>query len=75
MATDPRPKNLISDFATVTKENDSVEMDGDVLKVQQADVHTYRHKNGDLYAEDVDQHMAALPEMTACTTEITIDDI
>ena len=59
----------------VTKETDPVKMDGDVLKVEQVDVHTYRHKNDDMYAEDVDQHMAVLPEVTACTTEMTIDDI
>ena len=59
----------------MTKETDPVEMDGDVLKVEHAEVLTYRHKNGDLYAEDVDQHMAMLPEVTECTTEITIDDI
>ena len=58
----------------VTIETDSVEMDGDVLKVKQAEVLTYRHKNGDPYAEDVDQHMAMLPEVTACTTEMTIDE-
>ena len=52
-----------------------MEMDGNVLKVEQADVHTYRHKNDDLHAEYVDQHMAVLPEVTACTTEITIDNI
>ena len=59
----------------VTKETDPVEMDGDVLKVDQVELPIYRHKNGDLYAEDVDQHMAMLPEVTECTTEITIDDI
>ena len=35
----------------------------------------YRHDAGDLYAEDVDQHMALLPEITASTEQVTIDDI
>ena len=59
----------------VTKDTDPVEMYGDVLKVEQTKVPTYRHKNGDLYAEDVDQHMAVLPEVMACSTESTIDEI
>ncbi|CAH0489054.1 unnamed protein product [Peronospora farinosa] len=36
---------------------------------------TYYHESGELYAEDVDQHMAVLPEIGPSTAEVTIDDI
>ena len=36
---------------------------------------TYYHDSGDLFAEDVEQHMAVLPELAASTTEVTINDI
>ena len=39
------------------------------------DVTPYRHKSGELYAEDVDQHMAVLPDIVMPSAEITIDDI
>ena len=39
------------------------------------DESTYYHEEGELFAEDVEQHMAVLPEVTTSTTEITIDDV
>ena len=39
------------------------------------DVSTYRHVSGELYAEDVDQHMAVLPDIVTSTAEVAIDDI
>ena len=39
------------------------------------DASTYRHQSGELYAEDVDQHMAVLPDIVTPTAEVTIDDI
>ena len=39
------------------------------------DVSTYRLAGGELYAEDVDQHMAVLPDIVTPTAEVTIDDI
>ena len=36
---------------------------------------TFYHESDELYAEDVDQHMAVLPEVVSSTAEITIDDI
>ena len=39
------------------------------------DVATYRHESGELYAEDVDQHMAVLPDVGTPTAEVAIDDI
>ena len=35
----------------------------------------YYHDRGELFAEDVDQHMEVLPEVGTPTQEITIDDI
>ena len=36
---------------------------------------SYDHENGELYAEDVSQHMIVLPEVALSTAEITVDDI
>ena len=36
---------------------------------------TQYHESGELFAEDVDQHMALLPEVILTTAEIKIDDI
>uniref|UniRef100_M4BKS0 Uncharacterized protein n=1 Tax=Hyaloperonospora arabidopsidis (strain Emoy2) TaxID=559515 RepID=M4BKS0_HYAAE len=35
----------------------------------------YYHEGDELFAEDVDHHMAVLPEVTTSTTDITIDDV
>ena len=42
---------------------------------EEPDVSTHRHESGKLYAEDVDPHMAVLPDMVMPTSEVTIDDI
>ena len=42
---------------------------------RELDVTTYSHQCGDLYAEDVDQHMAVLPDIVTPTAEVTIDGI
>ena len=39
-----------------------------------AETPVYYHESGDLFAEDTKQHMAVLPEMSATTEEVTIDD-
>ena len=39
------------------------------------DVATYRHESGELYAENVDQHMAVPPDIVTPTAEVAIDDI
>ena len=36
---------------------------------------TYYHESGELFAEEVDQHMAVLPEIVSSTAEVTSDDI
>ena len=40
-----------------------------------SDSSIYHHDSGDLFAEDVDQHMAVLPEVITPTAEVTMDDI
>ena len=35
----------------------------------------YYHKGGELFADDVEQHMAVLPEVATSSTDITIDDV
>ncbi|GKG59401.1 hypothetical protein Tco_0605052, partial [Tanacetum coccineum] len=35
----------------------------------------YYHESGDLFAEEVEQHMAVLPEIQESADEIKIDDI
>uniref|UniRef100_A0AAV1TXE2 Uncharacterized protein n=2 Tax=Peronospora matthiolae TaxID=2874970 RepID=A0AAV1TXE2_9STRA len=49
--------------------------EGDVTDETQTKSVAYRHDGGDLFAEDVDQHMALLPEIIAPTKEVAIDDI
>ena len=36
---------------------------------------TYCHKSGELFAEDVEQHMAVLPEIKTSTAQVTINNI
>uniref|UniRef100_A0AAV1UZW5 Reverse transcriptase domain-containing protein n=1 Tax=Peronospora matthiolae TaxID=2874970 RepID=A0AAV1UZW5_9STRA len=43
--------------------------------VEIAEIPVYHHESGDLFAEDIEQHMAVLPEMSATTEEVTIEDI
>ena len=47
---------------------------GNELKIE-PDLSIHRHESGELYAEDVDQHMTVLPEIVTPTAEITINDI
>ena len=49
-----------------------------MLKTEDAEIAgtpVYYHESGDLFAEDIEQHMAVLPEMSATTGEVTIEDI
>ena len=39
------------------------------------DASIYSHESGELYAEDVDQHMVVLPEVITPITEVSIDDV
>ena len=43
--------------------------------MENPDFSTYRHEFGELYAEDVDQHIPVLPDIVMPTAEVTIDDI
>ena len=38
-------------------------------------VSTYQHESEELYAEDVDQHMAVFPDIAMPTSEVTINGI
>uniref|UniRef100_A0AAV1TU99 Uncharacterized protein n=1 Tax=Peronospora matthiolae TaxID=2874970 RepID=A0AAV1TU99_9STRA len=40
-----------------------------------AEAPVYYHESGDLFAEDIEQHLAVLPEMSTATEEVTINDI
>ena len=53
----------------------TVTIDDKTMRNTTSDDSTYYHEGGELFAEDVEQHMAVLPEVTASKTEIKIDDI
>uniref|UniRef100_A0AAV1V970 Reverse transcriptase n=2 Tax=Peronospora matthiolae TaxID=2874970 RepID=A0AAV1V970_9STRA len=40
-----------------------------------AEAPVYYHESGDLFADDIEQHLAVLPEMSTATEEVTINDI
>ena len=54
---------------------EAVRIDGEEMGYDAPDESTYYHEEGELFAEDVEQHMAVLPEVTTSTTEMTIDDV
>ena len=68
---DPRSRKLVNELDMVK--------DGDVLTNESEDgkpeCSAYYHESGELFAEEVDQHMAVLPEIVSSTAEVTIDDI
>lgn len=51
------------------------EVSTDETKTEEHETSIYYRESGELYAEDVDQHMAVLPEIVSPTAEITIDEI
>ena len=53
----------------------AVTIDGELIENDVPDESTYYYEGGELFAEDVEQHMAVLPVVTTSTTEITIDDV
>ena len=57
---------------------DSAEVAAVDVEMMKEDITTaamYHHEGNELFAEDVEQHMAVLPEITTSTTEITIIDV
>ena len=40
-----------------------------------AEAPIYYHERRELFAEDIEQHLAVLPEMSTATEEVTSDDI
>ena len=68
------------DFRSVNLAENSTEVKAEGMLTQENEEGThgntiFNHESGELYAEDVDQHMAVLPEVVSSTAEITIDDI
>ena len=55
------------------KGNDVVVIGKESTDVEPPTVSTYRNGNGELYAEDVDQHMAVLPEVIIPAAEISLE--
>uniref|UniRef100_A0AAV1V540 Reverse transcriptase n=1 Tax=Peronospora matthiolae TaxID=2874970 RepID=A0AAV1V540_9STRA len=53
----------------------AITIDGEVIENDIPDESTHYQEGGELFAEDVKQHMAVLPEVTIPTTEMTMDDI
>uniref|UniRef100_A0AAV1T8C1 Reverse transcriptase n=1 Tax=Peronospora matthiolae TaxID=2874970 RepID=A0AAV1T8C1_9STRA len=53
----------------------AVTIDGEVMENDVPGELTYYHEGGELFAEDVDQHMAVLPEVTISKTAITIGGV
>uniref|UniRef100_A0AAV1U7Q6 Uncharacterized protein n=1 Tax=Peronospora matthiolae TaxID=2874970 RepID=A0AAV1U7Q6_9STRA len=49
----------------------AVTIDGEVMENDAPDESTHYHEGSKLFAEDVEQHMAVLPEVITFTTEIT----
>ena len=48
---------------------------GERTEVEPPTMSKYRSESGELYAEDVDQHMAILPGVVTPASEISLDDI
>uniref|UniRef100_A0AAV1T816 Reverse transcriptase n=1 Tax=Peronospora matthiolae TaxID=2874970 RepID=A0AAV1T816_9STRA len=58
-----------------TKKMDCTKTDEETTKDELTPSPMYHHDAGELFAEDVDQHLAVLPEVVTPTQDITIDDI
>ena len=50
-------------------------IDGDAKEEEPYFPSVFYREGGELFAEDVKQHMAVLPEVVTSSTEITIDDV
>ena len=53
---------------------DNTRIDEEAKKDESSSAPVYYHHGGEVFAEDVDQHMAALPEVVTPSQKITIDD-
>ena len=49
--------------------------DRDAKKDDPCSLSVYYHEGGELFADDIEQHMAVLLEVATSSTEITIDDV
>ena len=80
MIIDRDSKFTDHDFRSLNLAENSTEVKAEGMLTQENEEGTHGnsiiyHESGKLYAEDVDQHMAVLPEVAPSTAEITIDDI
>ena len=50
-------------------------IDGDAKKEELSFTLVYYYKGGELFAKDLEQHLAELQEVAVSSTEITIDDV
>ena len=57
-----------------TKESEE-ESSPKIDETETAEAPVYYHESEDLFAEDIEQHLAVLPEMSTAEEEMTIDDI
>ena len=74
-------KNMDEELLTEERQLDEITCEQDEQKnwTKATDKSTenpvYIHHGGELYAEEIEQHMAVLPEITVPTEEITIGDV
>ena len=65
-------------FRSLADDSTDVKAEGMLMEQNEEGKHrnsSYHHESGELYAEDVEQHMAVLPEIVSSTAEVIIDDI
>ena len=70
-----RDCELQEKFDGLVKRNGVVTIGGERKREEPPTVSKYRTKSVELYAEDVDQHMAILPEAVTTAAEISLEDI
>ena len=71
---DPTNKRLELNQSEEKKESEE-ENSSRIDESEIVEAAVYYHESGDLFAEDIAHHMAVLPEMSATTEEVTVDDI
>ena len=59
----------------LVKGNDVVAIGEERTEIEPPTASTYRNDSGDLYAEDVDKHMAFVPEVDIPEADISLEDI
>ena len=80
MAIEYSVSESVPDSITIEENRPAIKSDvttiGKDLKNEGSlDASVYYHESGELFAEDIDQHMADLPEIVTTTAKVSIDDI